>query len=104
MGRTGASPIWITHHAGLDGTDRCTRPMPNFILRRGQCRKDGNDRSGSEDDKPHFVDIVMVKGAEDVRDAPPGRLGTTQREDVDEIHLVEVAFTWDARALVRIPS
>ncbi|KAK3289148.1 hypothetical protein CYMTET_3419 [Cymbomonas tetramitiformis] len=104
-GRTGASPIWITHHAGLDGTNRCTRPIPDFILKRGQCRRDGKDHPGAKDppdDIPHFVDIVMIKGAEDVRDAPPGRPENTRREDVGEIHLIEVAFTWDTRWYVTL--
>ncbi|KAK3249455.1 hypothetical protein CYMTET_41112 [Cymbomonas tetramitiformis] len=104
-GRTGASPIWIAHHAGLDGTNRCTRPIPDFVLKRGQCRRDGRDHPGAKDppdDIPHFVDIVMIKGAEDVRDAPPGRPENTHREDVGEIHLIEVAFTWDTRWYVSL--
>ncbi|KAK3265738.1 hypothetical protein CYMTET_25594 [Cymbomonas tetramitiformis] len=104
-GRTGASPIWIAHHAGLDGTNRCTRPIPDFVLKRGQCRRDGRDHPGAKDppdDIPHFVDIVMIKGAEDVRDAPPGRPENTRREDVGEIHLIEVAFTWDTHWYVSL--
>ncbi|KAK3276222.1 hypothetical protein CYMTET_15689 [Cymbomonas tetramitiformis] len=40
----------------------------------------------------------MVKGAEDVmRDAPQGQPDNTRDADVDEIHLVKVAFAWDTR-------
>ncbi|KAK3276223.1 hypothetical protein CYMTET_15690 [Cymbomonas tetramitiformis] len=46
VSRTGASPVWMAHHAGLDGNNQCSRPMPDFILRRGQCRKDGKDHPG----------------------------------------------------------
>ncbi|KAK3262047.1 hypothetical protein CYMTET_29077 [Cymbomonas tetramitiformis] len=44
----------------------------------------------------------MIKGAEDVRDAPPGRPENTRREDVGEIHLIEVAFTWDTHWYVSL--
>ncbi|KAK3268675.1 hypothetical protein CYMTET_22833 [Cymbomonas tetramitiformis] len=47
-------------------------------------RPDGADRAGEAvkttwghdppHNIPHFVDIVMIRGAEDVRDAPPGKL------------------------------
>ncbi|KAK3252682.1 hypothetical protein CYMTET_38032 [Cymbomonas tetramitiformis] len=71
--------------------------MPGFIIKRGLCRRDGKDHPGPRDppdDIPHFVDIVMVKGAEDVRDALPGQPEFANSTDVDEIHLAEVAFTW----------
>ncbi|KAK3289530.1 hypothetical protein CYMTET_3045 [Cymbomonas tetramitiformis] len=44
----------------------------------------------------------MVKGAEDVRDAPPGQPDNTRDADVDEIHLVELAFTWYSTSYEKI--
>ncbi|KAK3284900.1 hypothetical protein CYMTET_7476 [Cymbomonas tetramitiformis] len=60
----------------------------------GQCTCDGKDHPGQTDppdDIPHFVGIVMIKGATEARDAPPGQPDTIERSEEDEIHQ---AFTW----------
>ncbi|KAK3264367.1 hypothetical protein CYMTET_26890 [Cymbomonas tetramitiformis] len=70
--RSGASPMWMAHRAGLDRNNICTRPMPDFKLRRGQCRKDGEDHPGPKDppdDIPHSVDIIMGKGQKKKKEA-----------------------------------
>ncbi|KAK3289337.1 hypothetical protein CYMTET_3236 [Cymbomonas tetramitiformis] len=88
----------IKTHAGKQVNEgKVKRPIPDWVLRRGQCRMDGRDQPGpghGGDTIPHCVDIFMVEGTEMHR---AGYNYTQERakRDVKMIHLIEVTYTQD---------
>eukprot|EP00854_Cymbomonas_tetramitiformis_P001388 gene1388-biopygen1238 len=73
-------------------TDRKPRVIPDWILTRGQCRRDGKDNPTQEDGPdtvPSFVDMVMLEGTQGLKEGE----SPTQAEALDKvkmIHLVEL--------------
>ncbi|KAK3287924.1 hypothetical protein CYMTET_4602 [Cymbomonas tetramitiformis] len=78
-------------------TDRKPRVIPDWILTRGQCRRDGKDlptRGDGPDTIPSFVDIVMLEGTQGLKESDR----STQTEALDKvkmIHLIELTCTDD---------
>ena len=86
-------------------TDRKPRAIPDWILTRGQCRRDGKDHPAGGDGPdtiPSFVDIVMLEGTQGLKEGDR----PTQAEalaKVKMIHLIELTCTddqyWEAALL-----
>ena len=78
-------------------TDRKPRVIPDWILTRGQCRRDGKDhpvRGDGPDTIPSFVDMVMLEGTQGLTDGDR----PTQTEALSKIkmiHLIELTCTDD---------
>eukprot|EP00854_Cymbomonas_tetramitiformis_P001419 gene1419-biopygen1281 len=86
-------------------TDRKPRAIPDWILTRGHCRRDGKDhpaRGDGPDTILSFVDIVMLEGTQGLKEGDR----PTQAEalaKVKMIHLIELTCTddqyWEAALL-----
>jgi len=90
----------ILSYTGKRGEERThPRVIPNCILTRGQCRRDGKDNPAPKDGPdtiPHFVDALLIEGMEDCK----GDKEYTQAEAkkaVKHIHVIEYTYTDDEK-------